>query len=338
MLKLQTRLHTLALALVLFALAPHAAALAQESRPTIGVCIYNMDDTFMASLQGVIARLAEGEADMLFYDSQNNQNTQNNQVDELLSRGVDALIVNPVDRTASVYLVQMAMQRDTPIIFINREPLREDLAQYDKAYYVGIDPKQQGYLAGTLVAEYFRAEPKADLNGDGKLQLVLFKGEPGHQDAELRTIYALQALSDQGVEVELLSEEVAMWQRVLGQERMAALLNAHGDSIECVISNNDEMALGAIDALKAAGYFSGDKYMPVFGNDATTPAMEALRQGSLYGTVYNNANSQGAAALSLALLLAGGEAVNGDSFSYPMEDKVVYIDSIVFTKDVLVGN
>ena len=319
--------------LLALALVP-ACAVAQEELPVIGICIYNMGDTFMSSMQGALARLAQGQADMLFFDSQNNQNTQNNQVDELLEQGVDALIVNPVDRTASIYLQQMAMQHDTPIVFINREPPHDDLAQYEKAYYVGIDPKQQGHLSGSMAADYFLRTPGADVNGDGKMQLVLFKGEPGHQDAELRTIYSLQALREKNVEVELLSEEVALWERTLGQERMAALLNVYGDEIECVISNNDDMALGAIDALKAAGYFSGNKYLPIFGNDATTPAMEALRQGSLYATVYNNANSQAAASLQLALLLASGQAVDQDTFDYPIEDKVVYIDSIAFTSDV----
>ena len=321
--------------LLALALLPAPLASAQEKLPVIGVCIYNMEDTFMASMQSAITRLAQGVAELVSYDSQNNQNTQNNQVDELLAQNVDALIVNPVDRTASIYLQQMAMQRDIPIVFINREPLKEDLAQYGKAYYVGIDPKQQGRLSGSMAADYFLNVSGADRNGDGKMQLVLFKGEPGHQDAELRTIYTLEALREKGIEVQLLSEEIALWQRTLGQERMAALLNVYGDNIECVISNNDDMALGAIDALKAAGYFSGAKYMPVFGIDATAPAMEALRQGSLYATVYNNANSQGSAALSLAMLLAAGEEVNEQTFDYAINDKVVYIDSIAFTSDVL---
>lgn len=331
--RIRTALCVLLAALALPLCGP---ARAGEKLPVIGVCIYNMDDTFMGSLTGALTRLARGRAETLLHYAQSNQNTQNNQVDELLERGVDALIVNPVDRTAAIFLERMAMQSGTPIVFINREPLQEDLAQYDKAYYVGIDPKEQGSLSGSMAADYFLGVPGADLNGDGRMQLVLFKGEPGHQDAELRTVYSLKALRDKGVEVELVSEEVARWERTLGQERMAALLNAFGGEIECVISNNDDMALGAIDALKAAGYFgAGGKYMPIFGIDATAPAMEALRQGTLYATVYNNANSQGAAAIELALLLARGESVTAESFDYPMENKVVYIHSVAFTKDLL---
>lgn len=320
------------LSLIMALMLPALPAGAQEALPKIGLCIYNQDDTFIASLRSVLENQAAGLAELSVRDAQNNQNTQNNQVVELLDAGTDVMIVNPVDRTASIYLLRMAMQKDVPIVFINREPLKADLSQYDKAYYVGVDAKHQGYQSGETAAEYFRSVPQADLNGDGNMQLVIFKGEPGHQDAELRTQYTLLALHDKGVAVDLISEEVALWERSLGQERMAALLNTYDDHIECVISNNDDMALGAIDALKAAGYFSGGKTMPVFGVDATASALEAIRQGSLYATVSNNADLQGAAALSLALLLARGEAITDESFPYHIEDKMVYIDSLLLRK------
>lgn len=317
----------------LCALLVPALAAAQETPPTLGVCIYNYEDTFMFSLLEVIRGEAAPVAQLITYDGQNNQNLQNDQIEELLEGGVDALIVNPVDRTAAIYLIQMAMRYQKPIVFINREPLQEDLALYNQAYYVGIDPKEQGLLSGLLAAGYFQAHPKADLNGDGVMQLVLLKGEPGHQDAELRTQYAMKALQESGVQVEKLAEATALWERSLGQERMASLLNTFGDRIECVISNNDDMALGAIDALKAAGYFSGDKFMPVIGIDATAPAREALAQGSLYATVFNDAAGQGRAAVALAILLARGQAVTPKSFPYDIHDKVVYIQSTSFVSD-----
>lgn len=306
---------------------PSAALGSDEPLLHLGVCIYNRVDTFIFSLLDVIQEEADGLASLTVVDAQNDQNTQNDQVEQLLSDGVDALIVNPVDRTTAIYLLQMAMRYEKPIVFINREPLREDLALYSNAYYVGIDPKEQGTLSGQLAAEYFTQHPQADRNGDGVMQLVILKGEPGHQDAELRTQYAMKALQESGIPIERLQEEAAMWQRSLGQERMVAMLNTHGDRIEVVLSNNDDMALGAIDALKAADYFTGGKYMPVIGIDATSPALEALEQGALYATVRNDAEAQGRAALQLALLLAQGLPITADSFPYALEDKVVYIPS-----------
>ncbi len=300
---------------------------AQESLPTLGVCIYNFEDTFMSSFLDVIRNEAAGVASLTACDGQNNQNLQNDQLEDLLANGIDALIVNPVDRTASIYMIQMAMRYQKPIVFINREPLAEDLALYENAYYVGIDPKEQGLLSGQLAAQYFKTHPKADRNGDGVMQLVMLKGEPGHQDAELRTQYAMKALQQEGVQVEKLQEETALWERSLGQERMAAMLSAFSNRIEFVLANNDDMALGAIDALKAAGYFSEDRYMPVIGIDATAPAMEALGQGSLYATVFNDAPSQGKVATALAILLAQGKEINAANFPYDIHEKVVYISS-----------
>ena len=294
----------------------------------MGVCIYNYEDTFILSLLEVIrGRRPRWWPTWWPTTARTTKNLQNDQIEELLESGVDALIVNPVDRTAAIYLIQMAMRYQKPIVLINREPLQEDLDLYDQAYYVGIDPKEQGLLSGQLAAQYFQAHPQADLSGDGVMQLVLLKGEPGHQDAELRTQYAMKALQESGVKVEKLAEAAALWERSLGQERMASFLNTFGERIECVLSNNDDMALGAIDALKAAGYFSGDKYMPVIGIDATAPAWEALAQGSLYGTVFNDA-AAGPGCRGLAILLAWG-GCHRDSL-YDVHNKVVYIQSTSF--------
>jgi methyl-galactoside transport system substrate-binding protein len=314
--------------LCLFLLAPiFPPAVAQFQLPVLGVFIYNGEDTFMSSLLDVIRAEADGIADLIVYDAENNQNLQNDQVESQLKAGVDALIVNPVDRTTAIYLLQMAMNYQKPIVFINREPLLDDLQTYDKAYYVGIDPKEQGILQGKLAAEFFKTHASADKSGDGVMQFVIIKGEPGHQDAELRTLYTLKSLQTEGIVYDKLQEEPALWERSLGQERMAAMLNAHGDRIECVISNNDDMALGAIEALKAAGYFTGGRFIPVIGIDATAPAVEALEQGSLYATVINNAFGQGHACVLLAILLAREDEITPDNFPYEINDKIIYIES-----------
>ena len=309
--------------------------LPEEALPLVGVCIYNGEDTFMSSLLDVILAEAQDVATLIVCDAQNDQNRQNDQVEALLKAGLDALIVNPVDRTTAIYQLQMAMRYQAPIVFINREPLLEDLALYDKAYYVGIDPKEQGELSGQLAGRYFLEHPSADKNGDGVMQIVLLKGEPGHQDAEHRTQSSLKAILSSGVALELLGQGTGMWERSQGQEKMAGFLNAFGDRIECVLCNNDDMALGVIDALKAAGYFSSGRFMPVLGIDATAPALEALKAGTLYGTVMNDAREQGRAVFELALLLSSGETVTEENFPYDMQGKVVYVNSRVVTLQTL---
>lgn len=312
-----------------------APALAEEL-PAFGVCIYDGTDTFMASLRLHLETYAQGKARLTVYDSRNDQNLQNDQVEGMLEAGADVLIINPVDRLAAGYLIEKARKRQTPVLFVNKEPLLEDLLLYEHAFYVGADGAQSGRLSGEILAEYFLAHPEADKNGDGTVQYVLIKGEPGHQDAELRTQNALKPLQEAGFRVEKLQEDTGMWRRQLGQEKMAGFLLAWGDQIECVIANNDEMALGAINALKAAGYFSGGRFMPVVGVDAISQAIEALRQGSLLGTVFNDGEQQAMAAVDLAILLAKDEEITADTYAYPISgERFVWIPYQRITREDL---
>jgi methyl-galactoside transport system substrate-binding protein len=305
-----------------------------SSEPKVGVAIYKFDDTFMTGVRNAIEDSAKGIAKVDIVDSQNSQATQNDKVDQFLTKKDKALVVNPVDRTAAGVIIDKAKAKDVPVVFLNREPMPEDMKKWDKVYYVGAKAEESGTLSGQIVADYWKAHPEADKNKDGVLQYVMLKGEPGHQDAELRTKYSIQALEDAGIKVEKLAEDTAMWDRVKGQDKMAAFLGANGDKIEAVFANNDDMALGAIEALKAAGYFKGDKYMPVVGVDATAPAVQALQEGTLLGTVLNDAKNQGKAAITLASLLAQGKEVTKDSVGFDITDnQYVWIPYKKITKD-----
>lgn len=312
----------------------NSASGGDASTPKVGVAIYKFDDTFMTGVRNSIEKNAGGIAKVDIVDSQNSQPTQNDKIDLFLTKNTDALIVNPVDRTAAGVIIDKAKAKDTPVVFLNREPLPEDMKKWDKVYYVGAKAEESGTLSGQIIVDYWKATPAADKNGDGVLQYVMLKGEPGHQDAELRTQYSIQAVEDAGIKVEKVAEDTAMWDRVKGQEKMAAFLAANGDKIEAVFANNDDMALGAIEALKAAGYFTGDKYMPVVGVDATAPAIQALEQGTMLGTVLNDAANQGKAAVTLASLLSKGTAVTKESVGFDITDnQYVWIPYQKVTKE-----
>jgi len=301
---------------------------------TIGVAIYKFDDTFMTGVRNAIEQAAAGKATLEIVDSQNSQPTQNDKIDLFITKQMKALAINPVDRNAAGVIIDKAQKANIPVVFFNREPLPEDMKKWDKVYYVGAKAEESGTISGQLVVDYWKANPDADKNKDGVLQYVMLKGEPGHQDAELRTKYSVQAVVDAGIKVEKLAEDTAMWDRVKGQEKMAAFLAAHGDKIEVVFANNDDMALGAIEALKAAGYFKDGKYMPVVGVDATAPALQALEEGTLLGTVLNDAKNQGAATLNLAAALAKGETPSKENTGFDIVDgKYVWVPYKKITKE-----
>lgn len=305
-----------------------------DSTPKVGVAIYKFDDTFMTGVRNAMSDAAKDKATLDIVDSQNAQPTQNEKVDLFISKKYNSMIINPVDRTAAGVIIDKAKGANIPVVFLNREPIAEDMNKWDKVFYVGAKAEESGTISGQLIVDYWKAHPEADKNGDGKLQYVMLTGEPGHQDAELRTKFSVQAIQDAGIEVEKLAEDTAMWDRVKGQEKMQTFLASHGDKIEAVLANNDDMALGAIEALKAAGYFTGDKFMPVVGVDATAPAIQALQDGTLLGTVLNDAKNQGAASVAIAAALSKGETPTKENIGFDITDgKYVWIAYKKITKD-----
>ena len=280
----------------------------------IGVALYKFDDTFISSVKDAINEISDeksketGEKITInAVDGQGQQATQNDQVDTFITQGYDVIAVNMVDRTAASVIIQKAQAAGIPVVFFNREPVAEDMAKWDQLYYVGAKAEESGTIQGEVAADYFKANPDADKNKDGKIQYVMLEGEPGHQDALLRTEYSIKALEGAGFKVDKLASDTALWQRANGQEKMAAWISAFGDKIELVLANNDDMALGAIEALKAAGYLSDGKFIPVIGVDATAPAKDSLKAGLLYGTVLNDSKGQGKGIFDIAYALAKKE-------------------------------
>ena len=305
----------LSLALLLLLLLPACAGGQEEDDSLrIGVTLYDQDDTFISSMSQNLEQLVQEEESetgikitLLISDSRHNQTTQMDHVDRFLARGCDVLCVNMVDRTGAAVIVDKAAAEGVPVIFFNRQPVDEDIQRWEKSFYVGASAQESGTLEGQLVAEAWTSEPERwDDNGDGILQYVMLEGEPGHQDALLRTEYTIQTITDQGIEVERLARDTANWNRAQAAARIASWLEEFGDQIEVVLSNNDDMALGAIDALKETGRPLKD-WPLIVGIDATAPALEAVEAGQLYGTVFNDSRGQAQAILDLAMALCHGE-------------------------------
>ena len=305
----------LSLALLLLLLLPACAGGQEEDDSLrIGVTLYDQDDTFISSMSQNLEQLVQEEESrigqkitLFISDSRHNQTTQMDHVDRFLARGCDVPVVNMVDRTGAAVIVDKAAAEGVPVIFFNRQPVDEDIQRWEKSFYVGASAQESGTLEGQLVAEAWTSEPERwDDNGDGILQYVMLEGEPGHQDALLRTEYTIQTITDQGIEVERLARDTANWNRAQAAARIASWLEEFGDQIEVVLSNNDDMALGAIDALKETGRPLKD-WPLIVGIDATAPALEAVEAGQLYGTVFNDSRGQAQAILDLAMALCHGE-------------------------------
>ena len=220
----------------------------------IGVAYYNQSDTFLNELldsfKEQLKEMQNEDMDtvVMVRDAAGVQRTQDDQVKELINAGCDVLCVNLVDRADPSEIIDMAREHEVPIIFFNREPVAEDLMQWDQIYYVGADAEESGVMQGELAADMIKNNSQTDRNRDGKIQYVVLEGEPGHQDAIIRTETAVKTLTDSGIELEKLSYQIANWNRAQAENRMEQLIGQYPNQIELVLSNNDDMALGAMDA------------------------------------------------------------------------------------------
>ena len=281
----------------------------------IGVACYDQRDTFLGELLENFKRECRTlekrgyDISLTIMDAANSQRTQDDQVQEMIGNGCDILCVNLADRTDPSQIITAAQEHDIPIIFFNREPVEEDLMQWDQLYYVGCDAKQSGEMQGEIAADYLKAHPGADKNQDGKIQYVLLEGEAGHQDAISRTDCSVKTLIENGIELEKLSYQFADWNRGQAENRMSQLIDHYGTEIELVISNNDEMALGAVEAYKNAGY-SQEQRPVIFGIDGLEDALEAVKEGTMQGTVYNDNVDQAGEIARLAVDLFKGNDIS----------------------------
>ena len=292
---------------------------AQRSVLRVGVVLYTQDDPFINALTDCLKEdLEDYETDslkiiMTVRDGKNDQKLQDEVVEEILDAGCDILVVDLVDRTEPSNIIKMAKNENIPVIFFNREPVREDLMQWDKLYYVGGDARQSGTMQGEIAAQVIRTDHSVDRNADGKIQYVLLEGETGHQDAIIRTDSVVKTLQEQGITLEKLSYQFANWNRGQAENKMTQLIHHYGDEIELVLSNNDEMAMGAVAAYEASGY-PKENCPVIFGIDGLDSALDAIQNDLIQGTVYNDRAGQAEQISRLAMDLFQGKELEGYDF------------------------
>ena len=296
---------------------------APEGGGTIGVCIYQFTDAFMTTYRNALQEILEGKGyEVSVVDGANDQAKQNEQINTFITQGVDALIINPVMTSAADQIIATVQAAGIPTVLINREPTPEQMAVYDKLVYVGALAAQSGTMQGELILD---TPNQGDINGDGKISYIMVQGDPENIDAQLRTEYSVKALTDAGKEVEQLNLTRGDWMRERGQEIVANDLAQFADQIEVVFCNNDDMAIGALQSIQAAGRkVNEDIYL--VGVDALDAALNEVKNGNMTGTVLNDAVGQATAAVEEMEKLLGGA-------TYAAGEQSVYVDYVKVTPD-----
>ena len=290
---------------------------------TIGVCIYQFTDAFMTTYRNALQEILEGKGyKVSTVDGANDQAKQNEQINTFITQGVDALIINPVMTSAADQIIATVKAAGIPTVLINREPTADQMAVYDKLVYVGCDARQSGTMQGELILD---TPNKGDINGDGKVSYIMVQGDPENVDAQYRTEFSVKALVDAGMEVEELNLTRGDWMRERGQEIVANDLAQFADQIEVVFCNNDDMAIGALQSIQAAGRkVNEDIYL--VGVDALDAALNEVQAGNMTGTVLNDAVGQATAAVEEMENLLGGA-------TYAANSQSVYVDYVKVTPD-----
>ena len=275
----------------------------------ISVFYYTYSDTYISSVRAALDKTLKN-AGYKFndYDANGNQSSQTEQIDVAISKGSQMLVVNVVDtgsNDAALTIIDKARAANIPVIFFNRSVEESVVKSYDKCVFVGTDYEMAGHMQGQMIGDYLVNNfDKVDLNKDGKISYVMFKGQEGNMEAIARTQYAVEdadkVLTEAGKPKlqfydsantnKYLVDQDGLWSSAAATNYMGTILakysEANKNMVELVIANNDEMAMGAVSALQGAGYNKeGGKVIPVFGVDATSAAQTAIANGSMIGTI-----------------------------------------------------
>ena len=294
----------------------------------VGISIYKFDDNFMTLYRTELERyltedLGFKKENITIQDGKGDQAEQTNQIQNFIASGVDVMILNLVQASSAPQVTDMCKDAGIPVVYINREP---DTAEEERwasdgisATYVGADARQSGTYQGEEIVE---TSNKGDINGDGKVSYIMVQGDPENVDAQYRTEFSVKALTDAGLEVEELLLQRGDWDQAKGQQIVQDALTQFGDKIEVVFCNNDAMALGALQAIDAAGRkVNEDIYL--VGVDALTEAVQDITEGKMTGTVFNDYMGQAKTAADMAVKFLNGETV----------DSVNMVDYVKVTPD-----
>ena len=269
----------------------------------IGVSMALFDDNFLTVLRNGIQSQADSAGlKVQIEDAQNDVAKQLDQINNFIASGVDAIIVNPVDTSATQAMSDAAAAANIPLVYVNRQPINVDTLPDNQAF-VASNEVESGTLETIQLCDNWAGEGKTEVN------VYVMQGELSNQAAVQRTQDIHDVMGDGRckVKINIIDEQTANWSRDQAQTLMTNWLST-GTAFDGVIANNDEMAIGAIQAMKAAGIDMAT--VQVGGVDATQDALAAMQAGELDVTVFQNAAAQGGGALDAATKLAKGEAVD----------------------------
>ncbi|HLF21676.1 MAG TPA: sugar ABC transporter substrate-binding protein [Aestuariivirga sp.] len=269
----------------------------------IGVSMALFDDNFLTVLRNGMVEQAKGMegVELQVEDAQNDVAKQLDQIKNFIASGANAIIVNPVDTSATQAMSDAAAAANVPLVYVNREPVNVDSLPDNQAF-VASNERDSGTLETQEICRIFKEAGKTEAH------VYVIMGELSNQAAVQRTKDIDEVIATPECSfIKIIDKQTSNWRRDEAQNLMTNWLSTNAP-FDGVVANNDESAIGAIQAMKAANIDM--KSVVVGGVDATQDALAAMQAGDLDVTVFQDAAGQGAGALDAALKLAKGEAVD----------------------------
>lgn len=279
------------------------------------VLLYRFDDAYTSLVrQGFeeIQKNNPAKIEFTFYDGKNDQGIQNQTIDTVLeNKSADLLLLNIVDVKSGYEVIDRIKGYNIPVVLFSREPVDIGSVQsYPKAYFVGTNGSEAGVLQGRIIINAWnKNKTTIDINEDNTLQYIMLMGQSDNKEAIQRTQYSVSTINDAEIQTQQLSLLVCDWNRELAKNKFEQLFLFYGNKIEAIISNNDQMAIGAIEALQKYGYNKGNgsKTITVVGVDAIPAAQELIKQGVMTGSVLQDAPAMAEACYAIGINLVKGK-------------------------------
>lgn len=287
-----------------------------EKPVKVATLLFALDDPYISLVRNRLEEIQNKSKDSIsftFLDGRRNQGIQNALLDSALQSDYDLLLINLVslDRNTVESVIRKAKQRNIPVILFNTVPFdTEPIKSYNRALVVSTNADQSGILQGNLIVKEWNSDKKTmDRNGDNVLQYFMLKGPNNSTVTNARSTYSISTINDAGIKTQEILSKFCYWDEICAKDSTELLFLRYGDKIEAIISNNDAMAIGAIEALQKYGYNKEDKskYIPVFGIDGIPAAKDLINKGVMTGTVFQDPNQTAEALYSIGMNLVGNK-------------------------------
>ncbi|MGO5096770.1 substrate-binding domain-containing protein [Agathobaculum sp. LCP25S3_E8] len=271
--------------------------------------IMSLRDEFLSTLEaGSKAAAEELGVTLSSQDAQNDTGKMIQFIESARNAGDDAVLINLVDAETAQQCIEAA--GDMKVVFVNRVPADTSVLEAGKSAAVVSDENTSGYYQGEFLANYFKEQGKTDI------KYLMLQGTLGLVHTEQRSASVLKGLADNGINAtEAAAPLVAEYDRATAMDMISPLLTT--TEFDCIIANNDAMALGAVEAMKAQGL--DPTSIPIVGIDATVDGVQAIKDGTLAMTVFQDANGQGYGAVKAAANLIEGNPIN-DGTDYETDE------------------